>query len=223
MHSVKVDARQPSYPVVTRDTSLLPEEVQALTTGEFRVHRSEDVARGSPTANARDAMSEWYPDLGRALLSWSTHHGALIQREAEAEPIIFPMEQGLYAVAHNRIGVAFALLGGSESAGHAIARGMARRAAIREGLTLANEDKAPKVRWMVRTRLDAESVLEQPVSLRSGEFVVLSPGQQLFQLDLDANVSAIWTEHQLYADPTPREEPAGEPAGEDVAEEALAG
>jgi hypothetical protein len=75
---------------------------------------------------------------------------------------------------------------------------------------------------MVRTRVDETRVLEQPVSVRSGDLVVLSPGQQIFELHEngeDREMSVIWAEHQLYADPTPREESDGELTEGGVVEE----
>lgn len=139
------------------------------------------------------------------------------------------MGRNVYAVPENRIGIVFALNRRNECAGAAIARGMARRAAIRQGLASSDVVAGPRARWMVRTRMGGDSMMEQPVSVRSGDFVVLSPGQELYRVDEGrkcADMSVIWTEHQLYPDPTSREESDGdqtetEPTEGEVSEEKL--
>ncbi|CAH0046413.1 unnamed protein product [Clonostachys solani] len=221
--AVTCEVREPVYPVFPRDSSHeTPEAIEQLTTGQFRVNHPGDIAVGSATANAAAALNEWYPQLGALILQWTSRNGALVQREAEAEPLIFPMGRSLFATPPNRVAIVFALNSKNQCAGAAIAKGMARRAAIRAGLHLDDDDEEPRARWMVRTRVDETHVLEQPVSVRSGDSVVLSPGQQIFELHEDGSdqqMSVIWTEHQLYADPTPREESDGELTEGDLAEE----
>lgn len=132
------------------------------------------------------------------------------------------MVGNVYAVPYNRIGIVFAINRRTECAGAVIARGMARRAAIRQGL--ASSDVGPRARWMVRTRLGENSTMEQPVLVRSGDFVVLSPGQEIYRVDdyrKSAEMSVIWTEHQLYADPTPREESDGVQTETELTEEVV--
>ncbi|CAH0023397.1 unnamed protein product [Clonostachys rhizophaga] len=205
-----LQAREPEYPIAPRDISqVAPEAVKALTTGEFRAHQPGDIGAGSPTAKAAVSYNKWYPVLGTEVLSWSSRNGALVQREAEAEPLILPMGRNVYAVPRDRIGIVFALNRKNECAGAVIARGMARRAAKKQGLASSDVVAGPRARWMVRTRMSGDSMLEQPVSVRSGDFVVLAPGQELYLLDEDrkcADMSVIWTEHQLYADPASKEE-----------------
>jgi hypothetical protein len=62
--AVTLQAREPEYPIVPRDSAqVAPEAVEALTTGEFRSRQPGDVGKGSPTAKAAVSLNEWYPEL----------------------------------------------------------------------------------------------------------------------------------------------------------------
>ncbi|CAG9986411.1 unnamed protein product [Clonostachys byssicola] len=221
--AVTLELREPVYPIVPRDSSQLSAEaVKALTTGGFRAHEPEDIANGSPTANAAAAFAECYPVLAEELLDWASKNGALVQRKAETEPLIMTMRQNVFAVPPNRIAIAFALGCKNVCAGAVIAKGMARRAALSKGLPFKDDEPLKIARWMVRTIVDEDCAMDQPVEVRSGQFVILYPGQELYQVDDNRNyadMSVIWTEHQLYADPTPKEESDGDVVVEDLTEE----